>query len=273
MDPAPWRLIVDPPQSAAVNMAADEAIALAFSEGKSPQTVRFYQWNVPSFSIGTFQKLDAHWLAALEEQGIPFVRRITGGRGILHDQELTYAVVAATTNPRFSGGVKGAFLAIAQGILTGLRCLGLEDLEISKTRLTRENQKKPLCYDSTSQHEITAKSRKLAGSAQRRWQSHFLQHGSLILKHSMVDFYTDKFPEASLISKNQVALSDLLPALPPLSTLIEHLTKGFEATLNIALHLGEYSGYEQVLIQRLICEKYGTRGWNQNRKTAGDGSN
>ncbi len=76
-------------------MATDEAIAIAFSEQKVPHTLRFYRWSQPAFSIGSFQKLETPWIEQFENAGTSedpvctLVRRMTGGRALLHDREFT----------------------------------------------------------------------------------------------------------------------------------------------------------------------------------------
>lgn len=263
-----WRLLTDPPQSAAINMASDEAIAISFSEGKSPASLRLYSWDRPSFSVGAFQTLDADWIAALDLFGLPVIRRITGGRGLLHEHELTYSVISSTSDPHFCGGIKGTFQAIATGLLEGLRQLSVEaTLHIPVRSLQREG-KNPLCFDTAGWYEITAQGKKLIGSAQRRWKSHFLQHGALILKKSKdTPDGTRPFP-GWLSSENQISLSELMSPLCPHASLVQALIQGFENTLSIELKPGALSAYEQEIMNRLLLEKYGRREWNLYRSTA-----
>lgn len=266
MDKRPWRLISGPAQSAALNMAIDEAIAIAFSEGKAPETLRLYRWEKPSFSIGAFQKLATNWIATLEAQDISIVRRMTGGRGLLHDHELTYSVVSSTAQPLFSKGIKGTFQSIAQGLLAGLRQIDVEATLHAPTRKLRPEHKKPLCFDTVSWYEITAQGKKLIGSAQRRWKNHFLQHGSLNIQQS--DALKDKsgnFP-ARIISKNQITLSELMNTPPSPETLAQAIKTGFENALSLNLEPGELSPYEKTLVQQCLREKYARRAWNLYRK-------
>lgn len=242
-----------------MNMAIDEAISIAFSEGKVPPTLRLYRWSIPSLSIGSFQKLEPDWFDFLAAKSIPFVRRMTGGRALLHDQELTYSVVSSTRDPLFSEGIKGTFYTLANGLLSGLRHLGVEAEIHSPAREERVNRpRQPLCFASTSWYEITAGGKKLIGSAQRRWVSHFLQHGSLILKKSKI--------EGLFLSGNQIALSDLLPDLPQTERMEEAFTKGFETALPISLNPGSLTEKEIEGVGALIKEKYGTEAWNLRRE-------
>lgn len=249
-------------------MASDEAIAIAFSEGKSPASLRLYSWDRPSFSVGAFQTLDADWIAALNILCLPVIRRITGGRGLLHEHELTYAVISSTSDPHFCGGIKGTFQAIATGLLEGLSQLSVEAALHIPVRAIQREDRNPLCFDTAGWYEITAQGKKLIGSAQRRWKSHFLQHGSLILKKSEeAPDATTPFPNC-LRSENQISLAELMTPLCSYTSLVQALIQGFENTLSIKLKPGTLSPYEQEIMNRLLREKYGRREWNLYRDTA-----
>lgn len=247
-------------------MAMDEAIALGFSQDDSPPTLRFYTWEQPSFSIGAFQTLHEDWIEALANHNVPIIRRITGGRGLLHDKELTYSIVASTHDALFSSGIKGTFQSIAQGFLKGLYHININAELLLHASRTRSKQKDPLCFDAVSWYEITAKGKKLIGSAQRRWKSHFLQHGSLIFEKSGLDLSSEQIPGDAFISFNQMTLSELKSPPPTKDLLIQALCKGFEEALSIALVPGELSTAEQALLKQLINEKYGRHEWNLYRK-------
>ncbi|MFQ5543978.1 MAG: biotin/lipoate A/B protein ligase family protein [Nitrospiria bacterium] len=260
-DQLPWRFIIDPPLSPARNMAIDEAIAIAFSSGKVPPTLRLYQWARPSFSIGTFQKLDPGWLDHLNRLNVAIVRRITGGRGLFHDRDLTYSVVASTKDARFSGGIRGTFRSIANGLLAGLEQVGVQGKIYAPPHGRRLNREKdPLCFSSTSWCEITAGGKKLIGSAQRRWHSHFLQHGSLILETR-----SGKYPR--FFSDHQISLSLLLENIPPIKILEQGIKSGFEEALTIRFVQGKLTQGESDLTERLIREKHGNDQWTLYRKS------
>lgn len=241
-------------------MAVDEAIAIAFSNGKTPPTLRLYSWSLPSISIGSFQAWEPGWDVPALSGKVPFVRRITGGRALLHDRELTYSVVAGTRDRLFSDGIKGTFYTIAGGFLAGLQSLGVSVDVYSPPRSERlERPSSPLCFASTSWYEITAQGKKLIGSAQRRWVGHFLQHGSLILEKRGVEGFHP--------SANQIGLSELLPTLPSEDTMVRAITSGFESALPIRLASGSLTPEEEATTLRLAKEKYGTDAWNLRRET------
>jgi lipoate-protein ligase A len=242
-----------------MNMAIDEAISIAYSEGAVPPTLRLYRWSIPSFSIGSFQKLESDWLDFLKTGSIPLVRRMTGGRALLHDAELTYSVVSSTRDPLFSEGIKGTFHAIANGLLAALREIGIEAEVHTPPRGERAGRPRdPLCFASTSWYEITVQGKKLIGSAQRRWVSHFLQHGSLIVGRSQI--------ENPFIAGNQIALADLLSETPPPERLEAALKEGFEAALPIALEGGSLTRGEEKRAEILVKNKYGNDAWNLRRE-------
>ncbi len=179
--PADWRLIIDEqPRSGAANMALDQAIAEACAAGDVPPTLRFYRWQPPAVSLGRHQTLEEIDLAAAAARGYDIVRRPTGGRAILHTDELTYAVAAPATEPRVEGSIMDAYLRLSNALLTGLRGLGLEaDKAAGSVRAGSDVS--AACFEVPSAYEITAAGRKLLGSAQSRRAGYVLQHGSLPL--------------------------------------------------------------------------------------------
>lgn len=239
----PWRLILHPPQSATVNMAVDAAIARAFGAGRIPPTLRLYSWSHPSFSIGRFQKLDANLVAQLHHHDISIVRRITGGRGVLHDRELTYSIVASTQDEHFVGGLRGTFGAIAQGLRAGLKTLGVA-AEIHRSRASgRRRSHGPFCFDHVSGDEITVGGRKLLGSAQRRWVGHFLQHGSLVLLRGA--------HAQRLSAPCPAALQDLVPSQVSLAEIQTALINAMAETLSVQFKAGALTVEEVADADRL----------------------
>ena len=102
---AQWRIISSPAADGATNMAIDESILEAVRQEQSPPTLRLYTWKPACLSIGRFQRAARSVdFDALTSLGYDFVRRPTGGRAVLHDDELTYAVIASTTQLAGTGG-------------------------------------------------------------------------------------------------------------------------------------------------------------------------
>ena len=183
-----WRLIDSGPNLGVYNMAVDEELLARAQAGEQIPVLRFYTWAPAAVSIGRFQKIeDAVNAGACERRGIDIVRRITGGRAVLHSRELTYSVIARTDNPLFPANVLGTYKLIAAGLLQGLKNLGIPAEMVSRSgrhaALVKKNAKDPACFSSPSWYEIIVHGRKIIGSAQRRLSGAFLQHGSILMDY------------------------------------------------------------------------------------------
>jgi len=168
-----WRLLDSGPNFGAYNMAVDEELLARAQAGETTPTLRLYTWNPPAVSIGRFQKIGtAVDVEACRRRGIDIVRRITGGRAVLHHQELTYSIIARTDDPLFPTNVHGTYKIIAAGLLQGLRDLGIPAEMVSRSSrhavLVKKDSKDPACFSSPSWYEILVRNRKIIGSAQRR---------------------------------------------------------------------------------------------------------
>ncbi|MFZ5875549.1 MAG: lipoate--protein ligase family protein [Nitrospirota bacterium] len=174
---------MDPPSPAGYNMAVDEALADACRRGHIGPTLRVYGWDRPSISLGYFQRPEAVVdLERCRAAGVPVVKRTTGGRAVYHHREVTYSLVAPTPHPKFPSTIRGAYEVVARALASGLTDFGLRvDLHPRDPERLRRGTKTPLCFDSTSRSELTLHGKKVVGSAQRRWPTAFLQHGSILL--------------------------------------------------------------------------------------------
>ncbi len=180
--PEGWRLILSKPLSGAENMALDEAILETVGAGNSAPTLRLYAWDPPCLSLGfsqTFVDVDKKLLF---EQGWDVVRRPTGGRAILHTDELTYSILAPADHPHFQGGVLSSYQYLSTGLIKGLELMGVET-EVQPSHHPSEDEKldDPVCFVVPSAYEITHGGKKLLGSAQTRRKNSILQHGTLPL--------------------------------------------------------------------------------------------
>jgi lipoate-protein ligase A len=181
-----WRYLDSGPASGADNMAVDEGL---FREAVSPGTLpvlRFYTWSPPAVSLGRFQdKERAVNAEACQQRGFDIVRRITGGRAVLHCNELTYSVIARTDSDLFPNEILGTYKVIAAGLLAGLSGLGITAEMVSRSGrhagMVKSSPQEPACFSSPSWYEIMVKGRKIIGSAQRRVGGAFLQHGSILI--------------------------------------------------------------------------------------------
>jgi lipoate-protein ligase A len=181
-----WRFIDSGHNLGAYNMAMDEELLARAQAGEAVTVLRLYTWDPPAVSLGRFQKIENSVNAeACHRHGIDIVRRITGGRAVLHHNELTYSIIARTENPLFPSNVLGTYKIIASGLLAGLKNLGIDAEMVSRSNrhahLVKKGSKDPACFSSPSWYEILVHGRKIIGSAQRRLSGAFLQHGSILL--------------------------------------------------------------------------------------------
>ena len=180
-----WRLILEGPAAGAWNMATDRALLQAWELEPGRPTLRIYGWAEPTLSVGYAQNPDRDLdRARCREEGIPIVRRPTGGRALLHDREVTYALVAPVDHPAFGKSLREAYATISRLLIETLAAWGLprEHLKASATALPpRTRNRSPACFAALNHGEITFRGKKLVGSAQRRTHLAFLQHGSIPL--------------------------------------------------------------------------------------------
>ncbi len=114
------------PQDAYTNMAVDEALLEGQIGGGSPPTVRFYSWRPPAISLGCTQEIGTIDLESCRISGIGVVRRITGGRAILHEDDFTYSITAREDNPVVQGTLMDTYRKISQALLAGLQQLDVQ---------------------------------------------------------------------------------------------------------------------------------------------------
>jgi len=259
-------------------MALDEALLEWHSEGKIPPTIRFYGWNPPTLSIGYFQKVEKEIdMEAVKKHGLGFVRRPTGGRGVLHDQELTYSVIVSEAHPKMPQTVTEAYRVISQGILEGFRFLGLDAyFAVPKTEEEKADLKNPrsaVCFDAPSWYELVVEGRKVAGSAQTRQKGVILQHGSILLDlDEEMLFRLFKYPNERVKERlrqnfkhKAVAINELTERKITLPEAKEAFFKGFEKGLEIVLEPYTLSAEEMAYVNELAEKKYASDEWNFKR--------
>ncbi len=163
-------------------MAADEAILEATTRGEVPPTLRLYAWDPPCLSLGYAQCAADVDPARLARLGWHLVRRPTGGRAILHTDELTYSISGNQDEPRLAGGVLDSYRRLSFALLDALLRLGVNAAaDPQPSQPLNTSPKGPVCFEVPSNYEITVLGKKLVGSAQARRHEGVLQHGSLPL--------------------------------------------------------------------------------------------
>jgi lipoate-protein ligase A len=266
---ADWRLILDGEADGATNMAVDQAILEAVLEGSSSPTLRFYAWSPPCLSLGRSQNLSEVDLVACRGAGVDIVRRPTGGRAILHTDELTYSVALLQTDPRIAGGIVEGYRRLSEGLLAGLRRLEVPAVQSTNWQKP-PRQTTAVCFETPADYEITVGGRKLVGSAQWRASGGVLQHGSLPLYGELgriIDFLS--FPEKerggqkARLHQRALTLEEAVGRIHPHERVVEALVLGFAEALNVKLVPSQLTPQELSLAARLRRERYLGPDWTQ----------
>ncbi|MCD6351676.1 MAG: lipoate--protein ligase family protein [Armatimonadetes bacterium] len=254
-----WRLLLDvaSPASGAWNMSVDEALLGSLRQGLAPVTLRFYRWSPPTVSLGYFQPAEDVDLEALARLGLGLVRRPTGGRAILHDDELTYSLTIPAADVPGGRSVGRSYLAISRGLLAGLELLGLR-ASVGHDKSTRSTLSAG-CFALSTRADLTAAGHKIIGSAQTRRGGVILQHGAVPItldadKHRAV--FGPQEAEAVLAAGG--GLVDVLGYRPSWQQLVQAFVAGFRQAFDVDIVAGELTDAERELAARLESERYGT---------------
>ncbi|WP_090774478.1 lipoate--protein ligase family protein [Shouchella lonarensis] len=273
-----WRFIAFEKHDPAYNMALDEALLNWHSEGKIPPTIRFYGWNPPTLSIGYFQQLEKEIdMEAVRRHQLGFVRRPTGGRGVLHEHELTYSVIVSEAHPDMPQTVTEAYRVISEGLLEGFKKLGLDAyFAVPKTAdetAALKNPRSSVCFDAPSWYELVVEGRKVAGSAQTRQKGVILQHGSILLdieEDKLFDLF--RYPSERVrerlqkqFAKKAVAINALRETPVTLEEASKAFHYGFEKGLGIKLAPYTLTREEDAYVAQLAKTRYATAEWNERR--------
>lgn len=271
-----WRVIVTGKLSAAENMAIDEAVFNGIMNGTSSPTIRFYDWQKPTASYGYNQSWEKEIdPALLEKYDFDFVRRPTGGRLVLHYDEVTYAVIAPAVG-KLSGNVTQSYAEISKALKAGFLQMGLEvDLEKGDLSAEHQRQAKNPCFTSSSRYELKYQNKKIVGSAQIRKKDVILQHGSILLNHDqskVADILPGLVPEQrervrNYLMRKSTSINSNLAEPLDFSLAVEHLKKGFETAWNtdVFSYSEDIGQNEKMEAERLIFEKYSSLDWNQRK--------
>jgi len=258
-----WRLLPLETNSAFMNMAVDEAILTARIAGQVPNTLRFYRWQPSAISVGRNQNPEAEvHLDACKQLGVDVVRRISGGGTVYHDYEgeVTYSVTAKA-EALGTGDMTTIYAKIYEAIKDALRLLGIT-ADFSSG-------------DAKNCPNMTVDGKKISGSSQTITRGIILQHGTLLRSVDLPKMFqllklkNVTCSQAADIGKRKITSiqNELGHAVMP-ETIVNALAQGFKAMLKIQLEPIDLTSYELDLANRLFKEKYTTKQWNFEGKTA-----
>ena len=265
--------MITPPARGAWNMAVDEAILEQAGRGESLPTLRLYAWDPACLSLGHAQPFADVDTARRREHGWDVVRRATGGRAILHTDELTYSVTGSAEEPALVGGVLESYNRIAQALLLAVKNLGLpvEMKQIVGQVSNLTDTVNPICFEVPSTYEITVAGKKLIGSAQARKREGVLQHGSLPLTGDLTRIcqalvFADeptRQEAASRLSARATTVESALGRAVTWDSAAAAFIDAFEMQLGLCFERGELSEYESRRAEELVKEKYDHPSWTE----------
>ncbi len=242
------RWLIDPPLDGVTNMARDEALLQLVGRGESPPTLRFYGWTPPTVSLGYFQAF-ADFEGITPPAGeLAVVRRQTGGGAILHDAELTYALVLPHGHPLIgAGGANGLYNHVHGAAADLLRRHGVPVARGPVGGGGCSHGGPFFCFERHSCFDLLADGRKLMGSAQRRTGQAVLQHGSLVIER--------RFEQQTCAAVHDYAAVDMGSHLPRLAEAI---------ATPLPAAQGSFSAAELALAEQLRA-KYADPAWTKRR--------
>jgi len=265
-----WRMIPFNRFNAFENMAIDEAIFKESQKGNMPPTLRFYSWKRDTVSIGYFQNAKREVnLDYCRDNTIDVVRRPTGGKAVLHENDLTYSMVASEENENFSSDIMETYRVISECLIGGLRRIGIEAEMMEEGRPRTKKTIDAYCFSAPSQYELLVNGRKICGSAQVRAKGIFLQHGSILIDIDPVntcsaimidDCDTEDGPER--LMKSVTSIRENIEEGVTIEGLCKGISENFEKRLNVQLAAGEITSGEDSLKKLLLQNKYATDLWN-----------
>jgi lipoate-protein ligase A len=217
-------------------MRRDLELLDACARGAIPGAVRLYAFSPTCLSLGRMQPIDDVDLDACTRDGVDVVRRPSGGRAVLHDQEVTYSVVCRSTDVIFGGRVLESCSRIHEAVAAGLAVLGVRTVPravpANLRRDARDVAAAADCFARPAAHELLDdRGRKLVGSAQARRAGALLQHGSVLLEPPRAAAY---LRGDAVVSRGGVGVRELLGRAVSREELVSALATGFSWAIDSA---------------------------------------
>lgn len=264
-----WRLLITPGSGGAWNMAVDEAILENSERQDAKPCLRLYAWEPACVSIGYAQPWSDVDLQRLSSYGWDWVRRPTGGRAILHTDELTYSVIAPLSDRRVAGGVLNSYKRLSEALIIALHSLNIQ-AEVQPSIQPRANPTHDaVCFEVPSNYEIVVGGKKIIGSAQARRKKGLLQHGTFPLEGDLTRI-TDVliFPDgaqrshaARRLTAHATTAETVLGKKIRWEEAAKAFIFGFQTGLNIEFIREDLSEEEIAYTEELLNEKYTNRAW------------
>ena len=241
----PCRVLVNPPESGAWNMAVDEVL-LERTRVTDVPVFRLYGWEEATISLGYFQPS----AAAEPFCRLPLVRRLSGGGAIVHHHEITYSLCLPLGHS-LAAKPNRLYRQVHAGLAGALGTLGVTlDLRGMLPDAPEQRPDEPfLCFLRQNPDDLVLDGAKVVGSAQRRRRGALLQHGSVILATS---------PHAPDV----VGIQELAGIAFSFSTAKDMFVQAVLRSLGLHAEPASIEEPERELAASLASSKYSSRHWN-----------
>jgi len=258
-----WRLVVDGGADAAQNMAIDEALLETYERAgpSTAPTLRIYGWSSPSYSLGRTQRVATGDVERVLSRGFEIVRRPTGGDGVLHEHERTYAVAGVVGSRDFPGGVVDTYARIARALVGAAVALGVAGARTAAPERRAAREPAAVCFERLSGCEVVSGGRKLIGSAQARRRRAFLQHGSIPIRLG-----AERLAEAAGRHVADGRFTDLARATgrePSPEDVDRALATAFESEFSVRLIAAPLTRAETLRAAELRAWRYDSLAWTR----------
>jgi len=259
-----WYLVYDlEPLPGSWNMAVDEYLFRLAKESQS-NFLRFYTWLRPTASLGCNQ--DISKVLNLEEcgrRGVDVVRRMTGGKLVLHHFEVTYSL-SSSRSDIFTSTLEGSYRRISEALVRGLVLMGLPATLASTTPSGYARSHYP-CFAYPARNEVEIRGKKVIGSAQKRKGPAFVQHGSIPLIKEVELLAAIAYGLDPSRQEGMTSLSDELGRKIDFQEAVAFLLEGFKQYFQCEPQAWAFSSTELEIIKRIKMNKYENWQWTGNR--------
>ena len=262
-----WQLIVDEvPLKGSLNMAVDDYLFRSTEFEDSSQTyLRFYQWKRPTVSLGYSQKMDKVVdVDYCRQNGIDLVRRLTGGKLVLHFKEVTYSICSSDIET-FSTTLKDSYRYISQALIQGLEKMGLESFLAGAPPSSYARGNLP-CFSYPARDEVETKGKKIIGSAQKRIGNRFIQHGSIPLEEDEGLLEPISFLQKGKSKERMTSISQAIEKKVSFKWVVDNLLIGFSEYFGISFQNMTFTENEKKEISEIQKRRYEDESWTFSRK-------
>ena len=192
-------------KTGAENMQIDsDLLDNAIKEQTQEPIFRLYAWEPACISLGRNQKDDFLDYEFLKSKNIDVVKRLTGGRALLHDNEITYSYICPVSALKNGGNVTESYKEICQYLIDGFKKLGIE-LTLGGEKGV--HTKFDYCMLISTGADLCYDGKKFIGSAQCRKEGYILQHGSILYDYNrelLEEIFNEKVETDSIISVKEI---------------------------------------------------------------------